>query len=543
MPFQRSYRQFATELSERARQNYRLAKAMPEFLRERVGAAEAEDRIRRLLADREQRFLDLVRTRIYGSPASPYLKLLRIAGCEFADLNREVRRDGLDATLTALARRGVYLTVEEYKGKKEVRRGRESFRIASGDFANPDPSPGFATQSSGTNNAPMTSIISLERVAVQSLELAVLFSAHGLWQKAHALYDAILPSGSGLRNLMMNAKLGVYAERWFARPVPAKSGAGGWYNYLATQFIVAMARRNGARFPRPEFIDIDDLTAIVRWVSAKRAEGRGCSIKTIGSNAARIAQTAEAMHASLEGVTFICGSEPFTEAKRDAILRSGATATPHYGFVTGGSVGYGCGRPIHTDEIHVNRHTMGLIAAPDGYPLRGDSIRPFLFTSLLPSDPRLLLNVENGDYGILEERHCGCAMERAGLTLHLHDIRSYEKFTSEGMNYFYGDLFEIFEKRLPAEFGGGPGDYQLAEEEDGDGRTRLTLRVDPKIADLDETKVVARLKEHLAGGSWQHEFQVRVWDNAGAFRIRREPPHASARGKILPLQLSRSSGS
>jgi phenylacetate-coenzyme A ligase PaaK-like adenylate-forming protein len=247
------------------------------------------------------------------------------------------------------------------------------------------------------------------------------------------------------------------------------------------------------------------------------------------------------MSESLQGVTFICGSEPFTEAKREAILRIGATATPHYGFVTGGSVGYGCGRPIHADEIHVNRHTMALIAAPEGHPARGASVRPFLFTTLLASDPSLLLNVENGDYGILAERHCGCAMERAGLTLHLHGIRSYEKFTSEGMNYFYGDLFDIFEKRLPAEFGGGPGDYQLAEEEDGDGRTRLTLRVDPKIADLDEAKVIARLKEHLADGSWQNQFQVRVWDDAGTFRIRRETPHADPRGKILPLQFSRSS--
>src|ERR1041384_3648315 len=541
MPFDRSYREFASELRQRARQNYRLAKALPDFLRERIAPAEAEERIRRLLDDRERRFLDLARTRIYADSTSVYLKLLRIAGCEFSDLDAEVHRHGLDAALAALARHGVYLTVEEYKGKTEVRRGGESFRIASSDFAHPDPAPGFMTQSSGTNNAPISSIISLERVAVQALELAVLFSAHGLWHKAHALYDAILPAGSGVRNLLMNAKLGVETERWFARPVPAKSGAGAWYNYLATHFIVAMARRNGARFPRPEFVNINDLTGIVRWVAAQRAQGRGCSIKTTASNATRVAQAAQALGATLDGATFICGSEPFTDAKRDTIRRAGASATPHYGFVTGGSVGYGCGQPAHVDDIHVNRHTMALIAAPDGHPARGASVRPFLFTSLLPSDPRLLLNVENGDYGILEDRNCGCALERAGLKLHLHHIRSYEKFTSEGMNYFYGDLFDIFEKRLPAEFGGGPGDYQLVEEEEEEGRTRLTLRVDPMIANLDEAKIIARLREHLSGGSWEKEFQIRVWDNAGTFRVRREAPHASARGKILPLHLSRSS--
>jgi hypothetical protein len=59
MPFQRSYREFASELRQRARQNYRLAKAMPEFLRERIASDKAEERIRRLLDDREKRFLDL----------------------------------------------------------------------------------------------------------------------------------------------------------------------------------------------------------------------------------------------------------------------------------------------------------------------------------------------------------------------------------------------------------------------------------------------------------------------------------------------------
>lgn len=537
MPFDKSYRELASELRERARQNYRLAKALPGFLRAPIKPAEAEEGIRRLLEDRERRFLELARTRIYACPTSPYRKLLRMAGCQFSDLEGQVRRQGLEATLAALARRGVYLTAAEFKGKTEVRRGGESFRVASADFAHPEPPPGYVTQSSGTNNAPVSSI---DRVAVQALEISVLFSAHGLREKAHALYDAILPAGSGLRNLLMNAKLGVATERWFARKVPTKSRAGAWYSYLNTHFIVALGKRYGPRFPRPEFIDITDMGPIVRWISEKRAEGRGSSIKTTASNATRIAQAALQMDASLEGATFICGGEPFTEAKRDAIRRAGATALPHYGFVTGGSVGYGCGHPAHADEVHVHRHTMALIPAPEGHPAGVASVRPFLFTSLLPSDPWLLFNVENGDYGILEERDCGCALERAGLTLHLHHIRSYEKLTSEGMTYFYGDLFEILEQRLPAEFGGGPGDYQLVEEEDDDGRTRLTLRIDPKVPNLDEAAILARLKEHLAGGSWGREFQVRVWHEAGTFRIRREAPHASPRGKILPLHISRS---
>ena len=34
------------------------------------------------------------------------------------------------------------------------------------------------------------------------------------------------------------------------------------------------------------------------------------------------------------------------------------------------------------------------------------------------------------------------------------------------MNYSGGDLVDLRETQIPLEFGGGPGDYQLVEEED-----------------------------------------------------------------------------
>src|SRR5690349_3526897 len=109
MPYNRSYRSLTYDLGDRLKQNYRLAKALPQFLREPIAASVAEARIRSLLADREQRFLQIAKTRIYGSPGGPYLKLLRIAGCAFSDLEDQVRRNGLEETLALLARAGVYL--------------------------------------------------------------------------------------------------------------------------------------------------------------------------------------------------------------------------------------------------------------------------------------------------------------------------------------------------------------------------------------------------------------------------------------------------
>ena len=153
----------------------------------------------------------------------------------------------------------------------------------------------------------------------------------------------------------------------------------------------------------------------------------------------------------------------------------------------------------------------------------------------------MLLNVENGDYATLETTDCRCVMGDAGLNLHVKRIRSYEKFTSEGMNYFYGDLYELFENALPAEFGGGPGDYQLVEEEDNNGQTRLTLVVHPDVGPLDEAKALARLRSAIADGSRGNRFMTGVWQDAGTFSIARKAPHVSGRGKLLPLHINRRS--
>jgi hypothetical protein len=106
------------------------------------------------------------------------------------------------------------------------------------------------------------------------------------------------------------------------------------------------------------------------------------------------------------------------------------------------------------------------------------------------------------------------------------------------MNYFYGDLFELLEKIIPCEFGGGPGDYQLVEEEDGNGQTRLTLLVHPLVEKIDEERLLTRLQLGLAEGSRNNRFMSKLWQDSRTFRIRREVPHASPRGKILPLHLN-----
>ena len=99
----------------------RLAAGLPRFLRHPVTVSEARAVVGRRLERRLQDFLAQLRA-IYGRPATPFARLLRHAGCEYADVEPLARRDGVEAALRTLLRHGVYLTVEELKARRPVTR-------------------------------------------------------------------------------------------------------------------------------------------------------------------------------------------------------------------------------------------------------------------------------------------------------------------------------------------------------------------------------------------------------------------------------------
>jgi len=73
-----------------------LAAALPRFLHHPFTVHTAAEEIKRLLDSRVDRFLEMIRTQVYGRPDSAYRRLLKHAGCEFSDLEREAHRHGLE---------------------------------------------------------------------------------------------------------------------------------------------------------------------------------------------------------------------------------------------------------------------------------------------------------------------------------------------------------------------------------------------------------------------------------------------------------------
>jgi hypothetical protein len=372
----------------------------------------------------------------------------------------------------------------------------------------------------------------------QATAAGAFILAHGLESHRHSAFEPILPGQAGMMFMLMLARLGIPCERWFARAIPFRHRFERAYFSILSHELSIVGTRTGPGFGRPESISDDRLPVIVQWIEKSRSQGRRTCVRTAASNAARIATRAAEMGASLEGLTFLASGEPMTGAKRRAIEAVGAKTTVLYGFEPGSVwAGPGCANPIHGDEMHLSLNTLAVVNARV-LSWGERTIRPLLYTTLYPSAGRLLLNAENGDFAELDERDCGCAMHRLGLTLHVHDVRSYEKLTAEGMSYPVEDLIEIIESRLPAEFGGGPCDYQLVEEEGDGGRTRLTLRVHPRLGEVDEPRILARFAEHVGKADRNRRFITAAWRMSDTFRIVRLPPRTSPRGKTSPVHLA-----
>lgn len=515
------------------------------FFGDRVDPARAPALLRKALQTREQRFLNLARARVYSAPNSPYFRLLQHAGCTADDLEASLSRSGLEETLVQLARAGVYLMPNEFKGRADVVRGSLRFCVRMEDLAPPhdrDVPASFVSQSSGSNNRPVRAVTSLAWQMAETPAMGVFLAAHSLLAHRHAIYEPMLVGvAAGVQAAIMVARLGIPIERWFARQVPVQHWLEGAYFWATAQELALAGSWFGPGFARPELVPLDGLERIVRWVEQCRRDNQPTCIRTVASNAARIARTAIAMGTSLDGCTFIASGEPLTTAKRRVIAEAGAAVTVAWGYEPGPVwIGFGCANPVHGDEMHVLRNTLAVIEHPEPTAeAGGEPGRPLLLTTLYPSATRLQINVSNGDCATLFERDCGCALQRAGLNLHVHAVGSIEKLTTEGLAYPFDMLYALLESKLPDEFGGGPGDYQIVEDEGADGQTFLTLLVDPTVGPVDEVRLLERLAAELAKGSRGNRFMSGVWKDAGTLRVQRVPPLASARGKVLPLRMAR----
>jgi hypothetical protein len=157
----------------------RTALAIRAYLRHKVTPAEGRDHLLRLLREREQSFLAVVEGAIYKNPRSAYLKLLQHSGITFDELQQQVRESGLEATLEKLYDAGVYVTIDEFKGRAPIRRTGLDIPTSEVDFLNPLAGDGLEASTSGSRGTPTNTLRSFTRMALDAGSNALFFEQQG----------------------------------------------------------------------------------------------------------------------------------------------------------------------------------------------------------------------------------------------------------------------------------------------------------------------------------------------------------------------------
>ena len=198
-----------------------------------------------------------------------------------------------------------------------------------------------------------------------------------------------------------------------------------------------------------------------------------------------------------------------------------------------------CMDPLDDNDQHLLMDHLALITRRRQVPGTEVEVDAFCFTTLLPTARKLMLNVETDDYGVVEVRDCGCPWEEFGFKTHLREILSFRKLTGEGMTLVGSEMERILQEDLPARFGGTALDYQLLEEEDERGFTRLSIVVSPRISVDDEQAVIETLLSGLSRGSEGADGARATLSQAQTLRVKRMEPIWTARGKLMPLHLAK----
>lgn len=509
--------------------------ALTRYLRRTMKPEDAPRLLERRLASREETFLRVMERGVFAQPRSVYRKLLQHAGIEQGDLEGLVRTEGLEPALARLHRENVYVTLDEFKGRRPIVRSGLEIATAEADFDNPLLAKHYEARSGGSGGVGRRIVVDLDLLAHEAAYHWVFLATWGLTERPLAAWQTVPPATAGIKFALYEAKLGRSLRRWFTQ-VETKLTLDSPKFFLFTRCTTGVSRLWRRPVPRPEYAPADDPGPVVRWLAECTAAGTPAVMSTYPSCAVRACSRASEDGLDISGTVFLLGGEPNTPGKTRVIAESGSRVVPLYAMVELGVLGIGCPSARSLDEVHLFSEKLAIVQTEK--PLRnGASIGTFLFTSLLPSSPKLMLNVDSGDYGLLEDRPCDCAFGELGFTRRLSGIRSYEKLTSEATTFLGSDLITLLEETLPLRFGGGPTDYQLVEHEEN-GLSKVSVVVSPRLGEIDERALVKTVLEALHADP-DKRLMARVWSEARTLKVVRREPYTTPTSKIQPLHMLR----
>lgn len=514
----------------------RLAGGLGPFLRDRLTAERCTEMSRSGLARREASFIGTLESALTSSATNPYSKLLAHAGITLRDIRESVRRSGLEPTLEMLYDNGVYVSLDEFKGRVPIRRGSLCIEIGSHDFDNPLARAHIETRTGGSRSTGTRLFIDLDLLERDAGYVHHQMHMFGLYGRPLFVWCSAAPALSGISEVLRCAKLGVVPQRWFAQSVPSLRDRS-WRHAVLTRYVVRAARANGCPIPAPEKLPLNEAWVAAEALAEARRRGERPVFRANSSTAVRVCLAAEERGLDISGTTMRVSAEPFTPGKAAVLRRTGCTAASWYATGETGIIGLPCSKAAEIDEVHLMADKLAMIRR-ERQIAPGRSVLVNVYSTLVPSVPKLMLNFVSDDYADVGERSCGCPLEALGYTTHMHTIRSWEKLTSEGMTFIGHDLIRLIEEVLPARFGGTPADYQFVEDE-RDGLPRVDLLVSPRVGPLDENVVRAAVLEFLDDTQGAQTRRADPWRQARTVSVIRKEPIATAASKVLALHVMR----
>ena len=410
----------------------RFLRGFPRFLRHPLDPSHARAILERRFQQRETDFLTVVREGVYRRGVSPYRRLLAAAGCEYGDLERLVRQEGVDGALLALLRQGVYVTLDEFKGRRPIVRGATSFVADPTQFRNPLSGSHVAFPSGGSRGKATPILFDFSFIRDLSVNTGVVLSSMDGLGWTRACWDV---PGSGVMIRVLDlASLGMRLDRWFSYVDPALPGLPRRYRW-SFRTMCWGSRMAGRPIPHPVHVAPDDPLPIVRWMTSVLRAGGTPHLLTYATSAVRLSQAALAAGIDLRGARIWVGGEPLTPARAASIRQSGAEPWTRYATMESGAIAAGCLAPEASDDVHVYEDLHAVIqpdAVEPGGPFPPEAL---LVTAIRPTAPLLLINASTGDRAVRTRRQCGCALGRCGWTTHLRTVRSFEKLTAGGMTF------------------------------------------------------------------------------------------------------------
>ncbi len=471
----------------------------------------------------------VVQRGIFERPRSPYLKLLRHAGVDSGEMRALVDTRGVEGALQALHAAGVYVTIDEFKGRRPLQRGSLRIDTEAAQFDNPLLERHYRSSTGGSRGVGRRLRIDLDLLARESAYIDIMHRSLGLRELPLALWRPAPFASAGLNTVLRMTKLGRRPERWFSQTRPD--------SWKAT-LLLQTASQGGTRFCLPEYTPADEALKVAQWLSDKVKEGCPVLLDTTVSSSVRICLAAKCAGIDISGTVFRLGGEPFTRAKAEILAGAGTRAVMSYSMSEAGLIAVPCGDPQESDDCHFLEDKLAVIPKP--VDLGGATVEALFYTTLAPECPKLMLNVESGDYAVMEVRDCGCPFGAFGFRRHVHTIRSYEKLCCEGMCFLGTDLLQLLDEVLPGEFGGHPGDYQLMEEEEG-AFTRVALVASPRLGELDGERIIRKCLEVL-GNAPGGAIMTQIWRDGGSLRLVRRDPAPTLSGKVQPLHFASRNG-